>query len=177
MASTARYNMKWKRSLLLSVILSFGNNADTQTVRQPLQHEQSEFGAEDENWERPVPVPEDILLVLRTVNHATTDEMPAKWLLASEIRLHGPEEKDMILMGIGDLRLPHAVLFWIFRQTAQGHELILSTGGDGLTVLNVKANGYRKIRIHNNTASATTAVTYQFDGHKYVQSKEKTEPI
>ena len=153
------------------------SNTSTQVPKRTPPEEQTVFGAEDEHWFRQVPVPEEVLRILREVNQSSADEFPADSLLASEIHLRDAQEADLILMGIHILRLPHAALFWIFRKTRDRFELILSTGGDMLTVLDAKSNGYRRIRVENNTASTTTTAIYSFNGREYRLSKKETKPI
>jgi hypothetical protein len=151
--------------------------AQAQTRSPAIPKEQSDFGAEDERWERPAPVPADILQNLRNANNATADQFSAESLEASAIHLGGPEEVDLILMGVKNLTLPHGALFWVFRPRPHGHYLVLSTGGDGLTILNSRSHGLRDIRVYGNTASTTTKAIYRFDGTRYELSNQKTTPI
>jgi hypothetical protein len=139
--------------------------------------EQSDFSSNDENWNRPAKVPEEVLEVLRTISGASPDELPSEWLLASEIHLDGPIETDLVVMGIRGLRGAHAVPFWIFRRTAESYQLILSTGGDGLRVSQTKWNGYRTIQTFNLTGIAITTASFRFDGHQYTRSSGRTKPI
>jgi hypothetical protein len=139
--------------------------------------EQSEFGAEDQKWDRPVPVPSSVLQILRSAMKASPEELPAEWLLASEIHLSGPNEIDLLVMGVGGLTLPHAAHFWVFRRKRGQHELVLTTGGDSLTVLNRKWKGFREIQVYNNTASTTAGTIYSFDGQRYVVHSQKTNKI
>ena len=162
-------------SILLAVLVGTCAYAQTNHASQP--REQAEFGAEDEHWQLPVRVPEAVLQILRSVNNALPDEMPEKSLLGSEIHLDGPEETDLIVMGVKSLRLPHGALFWVFRKNRDRYELILSTGGDALTVLDAKWKGHREIRVYNNTARTTTATFYKFDGEHYREFEAKTSPI
>jgi hypothetical protein len=162
------------RSLLL-IILAFSTWAQAGPGQD--RTEQSVFGAEDDNWKRAVPIPDDALLAIRTADNAAADEMPASWFLASEIHLDGPTETDIIVKGVGGLRLPHAALFWVFRTRLGRHELILKTGGDALAALNTRRNGYREIRVDSNTARATTLTIYEFDGQRYQARRTKTRPI
>jgi hypothetical protein len=169
-----------KLNRLISLIVGaafLGTPGQPQTRKSSNLKEQSDFGAEDEKWDRPIPVPKPVLQILISVRKALPDELPAEWLLASEIHLYEREERDLIVMGVGGLRLPHAALFWVFRETPRGYELVLSTGGEALTVLDGKWKGFRKIRVYNNTASTTTSTIYRFDGRQYVVRGQKTKPI
>jgi hypothetical protein len=172
-------------TILVFVVLLLGSRGSAQHSGP---REQSTFGAEDESWEHQVPIPEDVLQILRKTpgdvleklrkaNIGLPEDLSSDSFLASEIHLNSPQERDLILMGIRNLRLPHAALFWVFRPIRNGHELILSTGGDSLEVLNIRKNGYRQIRVYNNTASTTTGAVYGFDGKQYTLMKQKTKPI
>jgi len=174
---------------ILIVVLLFGLTAmKAQIIGNATPKEQSDFGAEDQNWKHPVPIPEGILEILRKApgevlgklrqgNIGLPEDITSDSLLASEIHLDGLQERDLIVMGVGKLGLPHAALFWVFRQTRTGYEAVLSTGGDSLTVLNTKKNGYRRIRVSNNTASTTTGAIYVFDGRQYKLTGQHTTPI
>lgn len=144
---------------------------------KPSPGEQIDFGAEDNNWARPIRVPTDVVQILRDLNHASADEIPESSLLASEIHLGKPEQADLIVKGIHNLQLPHAALFWVFRPTSKSHELILSTGGDALRVLSERHNGYRDIRVWNNTARASASALYQFDGRQYILATKTVKPL
>ena len=155
----------------------FATFGQAQTHKDSSAREQSEFGAEDKKWDRPVPVPTAVLQILRSAMKASPEELPAEWLLASEIHLTERDEIDLIVMGVGGLTLPHAAHFWVFRGAHGQHELVLSTGGDSLTVLDRKWKGFREIRVYNNTASTTSGTIYSFDGRRYVVRLQNTAPI
>jgi hypothetical protein len=141
------------------------------------KHEQSDFGADAEKLDRPAIVPDEVVQKIREVDNAPPDELPAEWLLASKIHLDGPNEIDLIVMGTGGLRGAHVVPFFVFRKKEGRYELVLSTGGDGLSVLNTKWHGFREISAYGIgfAGRETTTVTFRFDGQQYQKFKEKTE--
>jgi hypothetical protein len=59
------------------------------------------------------------------------------------------------------------VPFWVFRKTAEKHELVLSITALGLEVLNTKTNDYSDIRIASATAQSVRTVIFKFDGRQY----------
>ncbi len=138
--------------------------------------EQSDFGAEGE-LDRPVAVPDEVVQKIRQIDNAPPDELPADWLVASEIHLKGPEEIDLVVKGVGGLALPHAALFWIFRKEKENYELVLATGGDSLTVLETRWKGFREISATSLTQAGrqTTNTIYRFDGQRYKESRGKLE--
>src|ERR1700730_16924172 len=125
-----------KRLICLVLACAFWVLAiEAQTQKSAPTKEQTDFGAEDNRWERPVPLPTDVLQTLRKTNHANASEYSDNSFLASEIHLGGPHEADLIIKGINNLTLPHGALFWVFRPGPNGHKLILGAGGDALSVL------------------------------------------
>jgi hypothetical protein len=162
------------RSAVAFLALSSCYTATThsQTQRKPV-HEQTDFGADSE-LERPIPVPEAALKALRKALQATPDELPAQQLKASEIHLGGSTETDLIVPVIGG---GHAAFFYILRPTSDGYQLIFDSGGDGMTVLRTRSHGYRDLQVEGVTMAGKNVTTdiYQFDGHKYVKTSEKTE--
>jgi hypothetical protein len=166
-------------SLFLAGMLLMLAPLEAQDSKKTTPHEQSEFGAEDEKWDQPARVPDEVLQILRGVENAAPNELPAQWLLASEIHLGPPDEVDLIVMGIGGLRGAHSVPFWVFRKKREGYDLVLSTGGDSLKVLNARSNGYRTIKAYNvgEAGRTLTTATYKFGGGRYQEYRVRTEAI
>lgn len=148
-----------------------------QSASKQSQREQADFGADEEKLDRPVPVPDEVVQKIREVDNAPPDELPAEWLLASEIHLDGPNEIDLVIMGTGKLRGAHIVHFWVFRKKQTGYEMVLATGGDALSVLKTRWKGFREIDAYGIglAGAEVTTVTYRFDGQRYQKFKTKTE--
>ena len=141
------------------------------------QAEQSAFGAEDENWKRPIPIPREVLEILRSSLKASADELQRDWLLASEVHLDGAEEIDLVLMGVRGLRGAHSVPYWLFRKNKNGYDLLLSTGGDSFKILPTKWKGHCVIEVLNHTVDQVTKALFRFDGQRYREYRHMTEPI
>ena len=62
---------------------------------------------------------------------------------------------------------PNLGPFWVFRKTADGHSLVLSTLAAGLQILKSKTNGLRDIKAGALVGLKPSYVTYKFDGHTY----------
>ena len=122
-------------------------------------------------------MPKSVLQDLRNATGANEDEMPEDSLLTSEVDLGGTDEEGLIVMGIDRLRLPHAALFWVFKKDRTGYTMVLSTGGDSLSIIPSRTNGYNRICLSNNTAATYTFATYAFDGKQYKLEKTETKPI
>jgi hypothetical protein len=162
-------------SAVLSILM--GTCVCAQTKHKSQSQEQTEFGAEAGHPLRPVKIPEAVLQTLRSLDNASPDEMPEESLVGSEIHLDGRDEIDLIVMGVGNLSLPHAAPFWVFRENQGQYELILTTGGDALTVLDARWKGYREIRVRNHTAKTLTATVYKFDGQRHRESNQEHLPF
>jgi len=145
---------------------------DSQTHRKP-EPEQADFGA-DSDLERPIPVPEAALKALRSALQATPDELSAEQLRASIIHLDGTVEADLVVPVLAG---GHAAFFYILRPTSSGYQLIFDSGGDFMTVLRTRSHGYRDLQVESVTMAGknVTFAVYQFDGHKYAKTSEKTE--
>ena len=55
--------------------------------------------------------------------------------------------------------------------------MVLSTGGDSLSIIPSRTNGYNRICLSNNTAATYTFATYAFDGKQHKLEKTETKPI
>ena len=143
---------------------------DSQIQRKRVP-EQTEFGA-DSDLERPIPVPEAALKVLRNALKATSEDLPAERLRASEVHLDGPTEVDLVVPVLAG---SHAAFFYILRPASDGYELIFDSGGDSMTVLRTRSHGYRGLRVVGITMAGAgeATVVYRFDGRKYVKANER----
>ena len=148
-----------------------------QTTNKNAAHEQSDFGADLEEPDRPAAVPDEVVQKIREVRKAAPEELPTEWLVASEIHLDGPNEIDLIVVGTGGLRGAHIVPFWVFRKKQAGYEMVLATGGDGLSVLKTRWKGFREINALGIglAGQEITTTTFRFDGQRYQKFKTKTE--
>lgn len=148
--------------------------------------EQTVFSAEDAQVKSPVPIPKNIFEILKedtTVKGALEDEhippenLPTSWFSASTIHLSKHNKLDLIVVGNPPLSGGNLAMFWVFRATASGHELVLNTSAHSLEVMNTRWNGHKDIETIGATAVAVTTVLYRFDGKKYSLQWEKTSQI
>ena len=157
--------------VFLALVFFCPSPVDSQIQRKRVA-EQTEFGA-DADLDQPIPVPEAALKALRNVLKATSDELPAERLQASEVHLDGPTEVDLVVPVLAG---SHAAFFYILRPASDGYELIFDSGGDSMTVLRTRSHGYRDLRVVGITmaGAAQTRVVYRFDGRKYVKANERS---
>jgi hypothetical protein len=121
----------------------------------------------------------------------TPDEVPASWIVASEIHLDGPDEIDLIVrpnvlrIGAPDLPLREAsvctlganvIPFWVLRDIKGRYGLLLETHALVLEVLDSRTNFYRDIQTVAATAVTHTTVLYKMSDAQYLFAERKTEP-
>lgn len=171
-------------AVALLIYLSVCGQGSTQ-IKQPLPSEQMQFSAEDEGVKRPVAIPDDVLAILSKdefIRDVLEDEKPAvgklpqAWFSASAIHLGGPNETDLVVLGEGPLRGANVITFWVFRPTPHGHELVLTAPAHDLIVKNKRWKGYQEIELASATAVQLTSVLFRWNGRKYAEFSEKSEP-
>ena len=121
------------RAFVASGVLVLGLISGAQ---EKLEHsrEQTKFSAEAEAVNHPVAIPDDVLSLLEhddMVKETLKDPDPAvqtvqsSWFSASQVHLAGPGEEALVILAEGQLRGANVIMFWVFRKTAQGYELVL----------------------------------------------------
>ena len=177
-------NVGWPAIVLLLALMSNGRvAAQAKLTSSSLQ---TQFSAEDTGVEKPVVIPEEVMVILRQdegvrnalkYENVPADKPPASWFSASEVHLRGSAQDDLVVLGEGDLRGANVITFWIFRDTDHGHELVLMAHAHDLIVRKNRWNEYREIEISGETAEEFTSVLFRFDGKRYAEYREKSEHI
>ena len=174
---------KWLVGLCLPVLLialAIGETSAQASRRS--QKEQSHFGAEVA-IRKATEIPTDVMSILREDKRNQTclrdGESPtnitSSWFVGSRIHLNGNGDADLVVTARNNCLLgANLVPFWVFRNTPQGHELVLSVSALGLDVLNTKTNNYRDIRTGAATAQSVHTVIFKFDGKEY---RAQTKPL
>jgi hypothetical protein len=148
------------------------------------ESEQTSFSAEDSSVRKPVPIPQSVLsalsqdtLVSNELEYESkhAEQAPPSWFSASATHLGASREVDLIVMSVGPVHGANVTMFWAFRPTASGHELIFTGGGHELRVLNSRSKGYRDIEALAVTMQKPSRVLYRFNGKQYtpVEGKEQ----
>ena len=146
----------------------------------PLLHAQTQqtvFNAEDAGVQKPIPLPEDVLFLLKNDSYAADafrEQVPASCFSASLIQL-GPRVDDLIVEAEGVLRGANVNIFWVFLTTPHGHRLVLKSPAHSLTVENPRTHEYRDITLRSAPAGAVTADNMRFNGKQYTLHHQKTE--
>ncbi len=148
--------------------------------------EQTHFSAEDASVKNPVPVPTDVLALLKKDKlvhdvleneNVPEERLPASWFSASKIHLSNGSLADLIVRAEPPLAGGSTDFFWVFRNTGNGYELVLSAPAHDLQIQTHRSNRCRDIEMLAETASTFHSVVYRFDGKRYVIHRDKWEPI
>lgn len=161
------------------------------------KNEQSSFAVEEIPGEsrirHPLPVPSQALEELQSDkgvkscladNPLESGKSLSSWFLASEIRLDGSNEADLVVVPsfLGQesmcFQTPAGIgLFWIFRKNNGRYELVLRTWGGNLEVLATKTNGYRNVKTGTlgQAGRNLTDIKFHFDGTRYIADRERTQ--
>jgi hypothetical protein len=147
--------------------------------------EQRLFGAE-ETIIRPVDIPADVLDILQRDERNRTCLAPSapskgidsSWFLASRIELNNDSSPDLVIVPSNPCLFGANIIpFWMFRNTPQGHKLILNVSGLGLEVLNERTNGYHDVRVDSPTAREVLTTVFKFNGDRYRAGRFSRNPI
>ena len=148
--------------------------------------EQVQFSAEDETVKRPIVLPYEALRVIEEdpsvaeglKNEAPpTTQIPKGWLMASEVHLAGPDEKDIIVVATGSLLGANVTTFWVLRPSRRGYELLLSAPAHDLVIKGTRFKGYKDIELVSATALDVSTESLRFDGKKYDVHEQRSKPI
>jgi hypothetical protein len=178
--------MIMKYSLIIFLMLAAVSGIATAAGRDSRKAEQSDFSAEDAAVKKPVAIPEDVLAILRkdkAVLSTLEDQnlqptkLPASWFSASAIHLSTSARTDLVVVGEPPVSGGNTAMFWVFRATADGHELVLTATAHDLRVRSRRSNGYQDIELVSMTAAQISSVLCRFDGSQYAQFRSKSKPI
>jgi hypothetical protein len=171
--------------LVLAVSLLLGAE-HRQVAQDHAPQEQSTFTAENDQMDRPIKVPENVLQILGGDGHVANamktagvggSRPPADWFSASEIHLANQGELDIIVIGASRMRGANINPFWLFRKIQGGYQLVLTTAAHELAVLDTKSDGFRDVRVYTMTADTVVTTTFKFNGRNYQRSDSKADSI
>ena len=149
-------------------------------------YEQTHFSAEDESVTHPIVLPgkalrlikEDPLVAeaLKSQAPATT-QVPAGWLMASEVHLAGTDEKDTVVVAAGLLSGANVTTYWVLRPADRGYELLLTAPAHDLVITRTQSRGYKDIELVSATAVEVSTLSLRFDGRRYQVHARSSKPI
>jgi hypothetical protein len=178
--------MTIRYSLIILLMLAAVSGIPTAAGSDSHEAEQSEFSAEDVAVKKPVAIPEDVLAILRkdkTVLSILESEnlqpinLPAPWFSASAIHLSASKRADILVVGQPPVTGGNVTIFWVFRATPDGHELVLTAPAHDLRVRSRRSKGYRDIELVSMTAAQISDVLCRFDGKRYAEYRSSLQPI
>jgi len=146
--------------------------------------QQTSFSAEDETVTPPIKAPKQVkdmiaesefgkLLLQDTPDHV----IPDRWLSVSEADLGPSGEKDLVVLGVGQIRGANVTSFWVFAPSAGEFRLLLYAVGHDLEIKKARSGGYRDIDVLKATATRYSRVQYRFDGRVYRSHGSAWQPI
>ena len=183
MKKTANNLVKGLALFLLSTVAAASSTAQAPSGEG---HEQTSFSAEDEGVKNPVPVPQDVLLLLAKDDYVRdtmkyTDPPvkapPQDWFSASVIHLGASGEEDLVVQAKGPLRGANVDMFWVIALTSSGPVIVLNAPTHNLMVMKTKWNGHRNIELLSATAVECSTTVLRFNGSKYEVYRDKSGPI
>ena len=104
------------------------------------------------------------------------EKNPAQLFRGAEVHLGGPDEVDLVVIGIPPMTGADNGWFWVVRP--HNHpKVVLFAGGNSLEIMDSRTNGLRDIRSDWSSPNETRHTVYHFDGKAYKIWKEKWIPI
>jgi hypothetical protein len=95
-------------------------------------------------------------------------------LEATVVHLHGPNERDVVIVGSGRPFIGANVgPFWVIRDLPSGPQVVLGTVSLALTIQKSSSNGFRDIEAFAVLATHGSVTDYHFDGTKYLLYRQR----
>jgi hypothetical protein len=147
-------------------------------------HEQTTF-AEDEPLRHPVRLSTDVLKVLLSTNEAknalanasdSQQKNAAHLFQGTKVHLNGPDEIDLVVIGIPPMAGADNGWFWVVRSANKNPQVVLFVGGNTLELMDSRTLGYRDINTIWASPSVTKEMIYHFDESRYKLWKQKSTP-
>lgn len=148
----------------LAAIVWMGNPAQSRTGSRAQSGEQLSFSVDDEDVQRPIPLPPTIGRLLASDpavktrlqdERLSSNDLPNSWFQVSAVHLNGPAEKDIVVIGSGLLLGAKVTTFWIFRPKLSGFEMIFTASAHDLIIKQSRTAQY--LDIETLAASGTRA--------------------
>jgi len=171
---------------LVLFLFAVGRPLNAEDEKAPHSPEQLRFSAEDVGVQRPIGIPQDVLAALRedkTVQNVLKSEnitgasLPAEWFSASQVHLGDAVQKDIVVVGQPPISGGNVAIFWVFRLTVSGYELVLNVSSHDLIIRRTRWNGYKEIEAIGATGLTVSSVLYRFDGNQYRAHKQESSQV
>jgi len=115
-------------------------------------------------------------MMRRGLNHGQPiAKLTSQDLEAAVVHLHSPQERDLVVVGSGELYMGVNVgPFWVIRELPTGPQVVLATSSMAMEILPRASNGLKEIQLLAATKGSFTTKDLRFDGTKYTQYRDKT---
>lgn len=174
-------------ALTLAVSTLAAADAHAQRARARRPAEQTEFGSETV-MSKPVNLPKDVTAQLLEVDggrlkeclkeEGQTEADVPKHFAASEVNVNDDGARDLVVQAQSLCFMgAHLTVWWVFSKVEggfggrvePGYDLVFTGGGDGLSLLKTKTNGFRDIETMNFAGAGTQFfyTVWKFDGSEY----------
>jgi hypothetical protein len=139
--------------------------------------EPTSFYEDDDSFKYSVPIPDNVIDVLRNSEEAKEmqNELKdydrddfARLFKAVVIHLGGTDEINYVVMGEYPMGGADAPWFWIVRYDQSHPKLIFYTFAGGFSLLKTRNSGYPDIRSDAGTASIEVKEIYHYNGQQYI---------
>jgi hypothetical protein len=171
---------------LLLVVALTALRTTAQELQETFSHPPKSFSAEDDKLPHPVPLPNCVRRLLASDQHVVNtlkyeqispEKLPTDWFTASEQDLELTDGTLLVVMGAGLMRGANINPFWIFRQSTNACDLLLTVGAHDVEILTTKTNRLPDIETIALTAVRYFENQYRFDGRNYQVVKRTSQPI
>ena len=147
---------------------SFGLGVDGPVVQHPVTISDAELAA----------LANDNMMRKELDQDPPIPKLTRKGLEAAVVHLHGPNERDLVVVGSGPPFIGSNVgPFWVIRDLPTGPQVVLSTITLALSIQKTSSQGFRDIETSAATAVEGSTTTFHFNGKKYVMSRQKSYPL
>lgn len=167
----------WSGVVYALFVFAVGTASSQDKASMTSASEQLQFSASG-RVQKTVTIPNDVLLDLKQdklVKATLSQGHPAgvaSLLLASVIHLNSSDEEDLVVIGQGELVSYGNTVFWIYRPSSKGYEMIFTTYGGELTVKNSRTKEYRDLTMVTPDGPRFHRAQYHFDGRQYLVASE-----
>ena len=147
---------------------SFGLGADGPVVQHPAVLSDAELSA----------LANDEMMRKELDQDPPIPKLTREGLEAAVVHLHGPSERDLVVVGSGAPFIGANVgPFWVIRDLPTGPQVVLSTITLGLSIQKTSSRGFRDIEASAATAIEGSTTSFRFNGKKYVIFQQKSYPL
>lgn len=177
--------MKTKIAVAISAFAFLTATLTCVRAQSKPKSEQNSF-QEDEDIKHPAELPKVVLDILAKSDrvkdclkyYASLKGSDASWFEAAVVTLGRNGSHGFVVKGKQScLWAADASWYWIFRQTDAGYDMVLSSPGNAVSLLDSYTAGYRDVMVFRASAAELSTAKYKFNGTVYEIAKNRSEPV